>query len=328
MGEIFGMAGSIASSAISANAMKDATKMQLDALNNQRQAVYNELNPESVQGQATSADTERAKNRLALQGIIDPQLLNQRYAAESAIGNDLGTLGQNSNAVAGQATSEALAGVPGLKAARDKLIDAAMRELNAGATLPPDVQNEIVRTGLEKTGQMSGQATAQGFGGQVLRKMLGSAGINLQFQRQQAASNLIGQAQNLETQRQAILGTLFPNLATTQLNTLKGKQSVLQQSDSLVPQAGLGGTDITNLLLARVGSTNQLAQSAANAASQGAIGQAQAWNQGLGAATGYGAALLPSARSGWNSLFGSSGSSGGGGGSSFDYNTALDALGL
>ena len=306
MGEIFGMAGSIASAAISAGAMKDATQMQIDALNNQRAALYNDLNPDVINNAATGADTERAKNRLALQGITDPALLQARYNAEAGIGNDLSQLGVNSNAVANQATSEALAGVPGLKTARDKLIDTALQELNAGATLPPDVQAEMVRTGLEKTGQMSGAATTQGFGGQVLRRQLGTAGQNLMFQRQQAATGLIGQAQDLETKRQAILGTLFPNLATTQLNTLQGKQSVLGQSDSLVPNAGLGGTDISNIWLARVGAQNQLAQNAANAASQGAMGQAQIWNKGLGSATNYGAALAPSTQSGWNSIFGSS----------------------
>lgn len=310
MSEIFGAAGQVASAAISAGAIKDATKMQLDALNQQRQFVFDQLDPNKVGGYASQADTDRAKNRLALQGIIDPEALKQRYASESKISSELANIGADSGEVAGVAAREAVAGVPKLKEARDRLIDQALKELDAGATLPPDVQNEIVRTGLERAGQTSGAASAKGFGGQILRKVLGTAGLDLQTQRQQKAVALTNAAQDLETKRQAILGTLFPNLSTVQLNNLKGAQSVLAQSNQMVPESGLGGTDIANLWLSRVGATNQLAQSAADAAARGGMAQAQVWNQGLGAAVNYGASALPSTKSAWTSLF-----SGGGGGS-------------
>jgi hypothetical protein len=238
MSDIFGAAGQVASAAIAADATKSATRMQVDALNKQRDFVYSQLNPDLINSQATSADAERAKQRLALQGITDPELLKQRYASEAKIGQSLETLGNQSSAVSGAATSEALAGVPKMKEAQQKLIDAALKELDAGATLPPDVQNEIVQTGLERAGQTTGSASAHGFGGQILRKMLGQAGIELQNQRQAKATALTSAAQQLETQRQQILGTLFPNLNTVQLNTLKGQQSVLAQANQSVPEAG------------------------------------------------------------------------------------------
>lgn len=312
MSDIFGAAGQVASAAIAADATKSATRMQVDALNKQRDFVYSQLNPDLINSQATSADAERAKQRLALQGITDPELLKQRYASEAKIGQSLETLGNQSSAVSGAATSEALAGVPKMKEVQQKLIDAALKELDAGATLPPDVQNEIVQTGLERAGQTTGSASAHGFGGQILRKMLGTAGIELQNQRQAKATALTSAAQQLETRRQQILGTLFPNLNTVQLNTLKGQQSVLAQANQSVPEAGLGGTDIANLWLARVGSTNQLAQSAADAAARGATAQGQIWGNAIGSATRYAA---PAAGAGttslWNSILGSGGGSGG-----------------
>lgn len=321
MSEIFGAAGQVASAAITAGAMEHATQMQIDALEKQKEFVYSQLDPNKIGDYATSQDTQRAKDRLALQGITDPELLKQRYASQKSITDQLEGLGSGVNDVSGVAAKEAIAGVPGMKQAQQQMIDAALKELSAGATLPPDVQNEIVQTGLERAGQTSGAASAHGFGGQILRTMLGKAGIDLQNQRQAKAAALTDAASTLESRRQQILGTLFPNLSTVQLNTLKGTQGVLSQSNGMVPEAGLGGTDIANLWLARVGATNQLAQSSADAAARGGAAQAQAWNSGLGAAVGYGASALPSTASLWKSVMGS----GGGGGGDAALNDAMDA---
>jgi hypothetical protein len=315
MSEIFGAAGQIASAAIAAGATKDATQMQIDALNKQRDFVYNELSPDKVGGAATSADMQRAKDRLALQAITDPELLKQRYNSENKISGQAAQIGEGQGAqVAQTAASEAIAGVPKMKEVQQQLIDAALKELSLGATLPPDVQNEIVQTGLERAGQTQGTASAKGFGGQILRQVLGKAGIDLQNQRQAKATALSSAASDLESKRQQILGTLFPNLSTVQLNNLKGSQSVLSQSNGMVPEAGLGGTDIANLWLSRVGATNSLAQNSADAAAKGGMAQAQIWNQGIGGAVGYGASALPSTQSLWNSVLGG----GGGGGSVAD----------
>lgn len=295
--------------------------MQIDALNKQRDFVYNELSPDKVGGAATSADMQRAKDRLALQAITDPELIKQRYASENKISGQADQIGEGQGAqVAQTAASEALAGVPNMKEVQKQLIDAALKELSLGATLPPDVQNEVVQTGLERAGQTQGTASAKGFGGQILRQVLGKAGLDLQSQRQAKATALSDAASNLETKRQQILGTLFPNLSTVQLNNLKGSQSVLAQSNGMVPEAGLGGTDIANLWLSRVGATNTLAQNSADAAAKGGMAQAQIWNQGIGNAVGYGASALPSTQSLWNSVLG------GGGGGGNDTAAAAAAL--
>jgi hypothetical protein len=286
MGDTFGIggiaqaAGSVAAASITAGAMKDATQMQIDALQRQKDFVFKQLDPNTINPLATQADIERAQNQLALQSKIDPELLAQRYKSEQAIGETAAGLGAGSTSeqVAATAAREAVAGVPGQKEAQKALVDAALKEISQGATLPPDVQAELVKAGLEKTGQVQGTANAaSGVGGQVLRTVLGTAGLNLKFQREQQAATLTKSAQDLEESRQKILGTLFPNLQATQLRTLGAQQSVLQQSNAMAPSAGLGGSDVANLWLARVGATNQLAQSQANAAAQGAARQGQIW---------------------------------------------------
>lgn len=297
MSEIFGAVGSIASAAIQAGAIKDATKMQIDALEKARKFMYDELDPSKVNLQALDADITNAKNRLALQAEIDPDLLATRYETEARIRKQAGELGLSSMEVQDQAVQEALAGGSTASQGKQALIDAALQQLSEGATLPSDVQAELVRAGLEKSGMVTGAASPKGIGGLLTRQLLGSAAIQLQQQRQQQAAGLLGQAQNLESSRAQILGQLFPNLATTQLNTLAGQGNVLTQSNAIMPNAGLSGNDVANLWLARVGASTSLSKDAANAAAAGKLGQAQAWQTGFGSAINFGANALPSTSS-------------------------------
>lgn len=307
MSEIIGAAGSIAGAAISANAIKDATDAQIKALQKQQKFVYSELEPGKINQQALAADRERAKNQLALQAIIDPELLRQRYAAQAGTSAQLAELlGGNTEAdrVASQAAAEALGGNAGLEAGKNALIDAALQELHAGATLPPDLQAELVQTGLQKSGKVTGGAGGSGVGGQLLTNILGSAGLQLQAQRQERAAGLLGQAQSLENSRASILGSLFPQLEASNLNKLGAADTVFKTSAAAAPEAGLGGSDVANLWLARVGAQNQLAQSAADAAAKGGFAQAQVINQGIGGATAALGKAAPTTQSFYNSIFG------------------------
>jgi len=295
MSDIFGAVGAVAGAAIQANAIENAADAQIRALERQRRFVFQQLDPATVGGQATAADLDQIRNRLSAQALFDPSLLQARYNASDAILQQAQDLGPGSTAarVGGVAAEEAIAGVPGMGDLKTRLIDEALKEINAGATLPPDVQAELVKAGLEKSGMVTGAASPRGVGGNVLRELIGTAGLALKAQRQERAAKLAGDAQSLEESRQRILGTLFPNLSTVQLNQLAGQQSVLNQSNAMVPEVGLSGQDVANIWLARVGATNQLAQSAADAQARAGMGIAQAWQQGLGNAVGYAAARNP-----------------------------------
>jgi len=284
-GALFGAAVGVASGIMQANAIEEATEKQIEALEKQRQFVFDQLNPARIGTQARAADVRRAQERLRLQGIVDPELLAQRYQAEKAISDRLaGLQGDEADRVAAVAAQEAIRGTQGLEDVKTKLIGEAMSELNAGATLPPDVQAELVQAGLEQGGAATGRASGRGIGGNILRELIGTAALKLKADRQARATQLAQAAQEMDVRRQSILGTLFPNLAAKSLGKLQATQSVLQQSNQMVPEAGLGGTDIANLWLARVGATNQLAQSAADVAARGGIGQAQVLGSTLGAA--------------------------------------------
>lgn len=284
MGGLFGAIGGIIGSKIQADAAKEATAMQISALKRQREFVYNELEPSKISGLASAADVERAKNRLALQAITDPALLSSRYAAQDQIANQLGNLTSGSgDALAQEAAAAAMQTNPQIMALKNRLLDTAAQELELGGKLPDDVQAELVKAGLERSGMVSGTASPKGLGGNIVRQMVGERGLALRNDRIQRAAALTQAAQELENKRTSVLASVFPGLKSLQLANLNAAQSVLTQSNQMVPEAGLGGSDIANLWLARVGATNQINQSAADIASRGVIQQGQALSQGIGA---------------------------------------------
>lgn len=305
MSEIFGAIGSIASASITADAIKDATATQVKALEKQRKFVYDELEPGKVGGMATAADIDRAKQQIALQGIIDPALQRSRYAAEQGLEQSLAGLGQGAaEDVAAQAASEALGSTGDFNALKKRLIDTALSEIDAGASLPPDLQAELVKTGLERGSAATGTANALGLAGNETRRLIGQEGLALQASRQGRAAALGQAAQSLEANRAQILGSLFPSLKANQLATIEGQRGIFNVAAGATPEAGLSGKDIAQLWLARVGATGQIGVSAADAAAKGALAQAQALGTGLGAATASIGKALPSTSQVYNGIFG------------------------
>jgi len=161
MGDVLGFVGQIGAAAIQSGTTTDVTRMQLDALQKQQKLVYNSLDPNVIGPQATAADVQRAQQQLALQGQIDPALLQTRYTAEGGINSQLQQiLASNAPAdqVSREAATQALTPTPGLTDAKNKLVDAALEDLKGGATLPPDLEAQIVQHGLERSGQVTGRA--------------------------------------------------------------------------------------------------------------------------------------------------------------------------
>jgi hypothetical protein len=236
-----------------------------------------------MQPAVLAADQARAKNQLALQGEIDPNLLAGRNIATAQMVDELAQNGVISGQVAEQATKEVMEGAQAVQS-KTALIDAAMEHLRQGATLPPDVQAELVQAGLEKSGMATGRSTAQGIGGTMLRTILGQAGINLQFQRQQQAEQLLASASNLEAQRSNVLNNLFPNLSNLQSQNLSRAAGVFSTSEGAMPSAGMSGTDVANIWLARVGAANSLTQQQGNVSANAALAQGQLASNAWGSA--------------------------------------------
>ena len=294
MGDVLGFVGTIVGSEISAAAQRNIAQKQIDAIERQRQFVFDQLDPKKLAAAAKTQDIADAKARLELQKQIDPSLFAARKTAQEGIEKSLADLqGGNTQAVADQAAKEALAGTDVAARAKQQLIDAALQQLSLGASLPPDIQAELVKAGLEKGGMVTGAASPKGFGGQLTRQVLGSGAFALQQQRQQAASSLLGRAQELESQRSQLLGTLFPNLAALQLNKLKGQEGALAFSNDMMPSSGLSGKDIVNLWLNRVGATSSLDSQKTQAQYMGGMNTAAELQKGFAGATAYAANAFP-----------------------------------
>jgi hypothetical protein len=287
MGEIFGAAGSIVSAQMQADAIEDATRMQIEALEQQRRFVFQNLKPSRVSEAARAADVERAEQRLALQQRIDPALLATRFVSQEKL-FELAREGAESagDQVAAQLFEE-VSGAPDarLEQLRGTLLDQALDEIEAGATLPPDVQAELVQAGLEGAGTVGAGSDVRGLAGKLTRKLIGSEALNLKKARQDQAIRLGQASEDITARRLGILGSVFPALKNLQTQNIQQQQALFQTANQAVPEAGLGGSDVANIFLARVGATNQLAQSAADAAARGAIQQAGALQQMVGGVT-------------------------------------------
>lgn len=298
IGGVFSAVGSIVGAAISARATKKATKMQIQALERQQKFVFDQLEPGKINIAAKKADVQRAKARLALQGKLDPDLLRARYAAQEKMLRGVEEIGAAPSDVAAQtafdeATAQATTGVAAQL--KQRMIDAALEELDMGATLPSDVQAELVKAGLERSGTVLGAATPRGLGGNIARSMIGERALALKAERQARAQTIAQTAQALESNRNQLMLSLFPQLQQQQLKNLAAATGTLQASAAELPQAGLGGESIANIWLARVGATSQLGQAQADAAARGTMAQGQIWGTALGTASQFGGQALNTA---------------------------------
>jgi hypothetical protein len=285
--EVFSAGASIYSAKMQANAVKDAANTQVKALREQRDYVYANLNPEVMQEAATSADVTRAKQQLALQSELDPALTQMRYLTEENLLKAAQEGGASpGDKMAAQLFEEAMPEDQKQVELKNKLLDAAIAEIDQGAVLPPDVQAELVKAGLERSGTIGTGTSSRGLAGQLTRKLIGNEAIALKAARQEQAVRLGTAASGLQEQRLKTLSTVFPQLKALQTQNVATQASLLGTAESMTPEAGLGGQDIANIFLARVGATNQLAQGVANAKAQEGLGIAKAWSSALGTAGG------------------------------------------
>jgi len=253
-----------------------AAATQAKAAKRAKELAWTNLDPAVVNAQAQQADIERAQQRLALQAQIDPALAELRHTAQGQLLDQSKQIGQGTpQELAALAASNAIAGDQQTTDLKQRLIDAALTELNAGATLPADVQAEFVKAGLERSGMATGGANTTGVGGVIAREVLGSGALALKQQRQEQAQKLIGTATALDTTRQQILGSLFPSINNMKLADLNATAGALGTANQFVPEAGLSGRDIAALWQERINAVNGINQMAANnrAANQQATGQ-------------------------------------------------------
>jgi hypothetical protein len=269
---------------IAAEASEDALHFQKQALAAQLKRLDN-LDPNALANQATLQDIARRANALLAQQQVDPALAAVRRIGAEQIVREAEQGSRSGDVLAEQLFQEVRTQDPKLAALKQQLLDEAKAELDAGATLPPEFQAELVRTGLERSGQAGFGTTGQGLGGVQLRKLIGSEGLALKQARQSQATQLAGAAQDIENARVNILGSVFPRLKDLATSNLSRAQSIFGTGESTVPGVGISGEDVVNINLTKAGAQNQIISQSADKMAQGAIAQGKMINQLIGAGT-------------------------------------------
>jgi len=193
---------------------------------------------------ADERDTARFAKGFEVQKEFDP---TTAAAREKASANMLAGLQDDpkANALLSALQDESLKDSPLRGQIIDQLFAGAKSDLEAGATLPPEFQAELVRAGLEKTGRAGVSPDMRGAAGVVQRNLLGQAGLNLRAFNRDQASKAVTLADQLKAQRASILGnaaTLTENTTTGRLARAKGVFDTTQP-----PAIGLKGSDVANI---------------------------------------------------------------------------------
>lgn len=304
-------AGAAASAVAKKSAADKAAKIQKNAIGQQQNILKKKLDPTVLNKLAQEADEERAKSRLALQKEIDPELAQLRQLGkEQLLANaSISEESKQSSQLANQLFQETKQQDPRLEALKNSIFDAAQSELDAGATLPPEFQAELVRAGLNQGSQAGIAISKDSIGGGVA-KALGLAGVQLQQQRQQSAQNLANTGQNLANARINILSSVFPKLRDLETTRRMEAAQNFGVGEATLPESGLSGQDLVNIEIAKQKGLADLLGQRAQVRAQ------QANNQGAytaaligagtsaisGAAGGFGGAVAPAAGGVSNSI--------------------------
>lgn len=153
---------------------------------------------------------------------------------------------------------EMLPADPELAQARTLLRQSAVRDLQLGATLEPEMQAELVRAGLEEAGTTGIGMDKAGPVTSRLGKLLGTAAFNIQSQRQARAAEALATADAVTASRANILGSLIQNAeAAREANRALATGSFAAAEATQKPSVGLRGADLLNLQLQNLALENQ-----------------------------------------------------------------------
>lgn len=252
-------------------AAKKAANLRISAIDKMK-----ELDIPGIQTASQEADKARFKGSLELQKELDPAAAEARKSGLEAVASSV--KGPEDERAA-TALEQALKGYEISEAdaqlVRAKLLSDAQKQLELGASLPPEFQAELVRSGLEKTSSAGLTPDKQGAAGQTLRKLIGGAGIQLQEQRRQSAVSSLQTVEASKASNASILQNLaqgFQSLLNSKAQRATNAATVGQQ---LLPAFGITGGDVANLNVANTNLFNNKLLAKGDAQAQKALASGQ-----------------------------------------------------
>lgn len=256
-----------------------ASKGQKKALMKQVKAVKSleQVDIARLKDLAATTDKENLANRLSAQKEVDPAMAALRAKGASGLLAGLEADragGESANALSAASADEAdkSQDTSGLIA---QLIEQARQDLAAGATLPPELQGELVRSGLESATSDSLGSTGQGVAGTRIRTLLGGAGLALKQQRQQSAQAAVSTADALKSSRQQRLSQIVGLDQSIRQGKAGRSAAATGMGQSTLPGGGIEGSDAGNLFVDNTNFRNQIKLSLANLGGQKNILNAQ-----------------------------------------------------
>lgn len=296
VGGLLGSGGQIVSGVINDRARADAYDTQKKGLAKQKAFLKDNFAPDKLAELSQKYDKGYLQRRLDLQKEFDPELAKVRQLGKEQlleqVQRDPSSLGTTQ--VANQLLRENLNENPASANIRSRLLEQAGKELDAGATLPPEYQAELVRAGLTGGARAGIGADKRSIGGTVSR-LLGGAGIQLQQQRENQAMNLAGTADALTQSRQKLLGNIFPSVAANESNAAQRAGAAFGLGQATLPESGLTGREVTGLDISQKQGELGLIQNRYDLSAQNKLARGRAMGNIIGAAAGgaVGNALSP-----------------------------------
>lgn len=280
------LAGTVASAAMQADAAGKAANARQNALANLKK-----LNIPQIQQDAQAADVSQIANSLATQKSLDPQAAALREkGAQGLLANLSNPDDAKAAAAAERMFSEQGGPDAGLEAVRSSLVADAQHQLALGSSLDPMFQAELVRAGLE--GGNTFAPAAKGMAGQTARKLIGSAGIQLEQQRRAAAQGDVAAAQGITTARANILSNLVNTLHSVGTTTQQRAGAAFGVGQGTLQPVGLTGKDVANLSIANTNQQNQATLAGGDIAANRALANGQFLSSLVGGATSFAGGLL------------------------------------
>lgn len=296
-------AGAAGSAYLQKKAGDKAAGAQMTALKGQQKILSEELSFGRINQAATEADRLRAKNRIALQQEIDPELAKVRELGKQKLLEEAQRpdASKGTQKIASQLVDENLKADPRMEALKDSIIGRAQQELDSGSQLPPEFQADLVRAGVAQGGQAGFHPESRSIGGSIARA-LGLGGEQLKQARQQQAVSLAGAATNLTQSRAGILASIFPTVKAAEDSRKADAAATFGIGDATLPESGLTGREAANIQTNRGNTLLKIQGQKGDIKAQQALTAGAANAAYVGAATSFATSAL-----------GSFGGSGGGG---------------
>lgn len=277
-----GAIGGIATSIIGADAKRKAANQRIEAIKSMEN-----IDPQKAAQLALDTDKTRFREQLKLQREQDPTLASVREKGAAGL---LGAFDTESDAsaevLAKTLATEAGADQTSIETLKSKLIEDARKDLEAGAELPPEFQAELLRSGFEQGAQAGFRPSNKGGAARTARTMLGSGGLALKEQRRQSAVSSASAVADLSTARMNILSRVIPTLQSIGGEKQRRAGFAFALANEAVPEAGLSGTEMANLDLARIHQQNQKQGMIGGLQAEKTLARGEMWSGIIGSATG------------------------------------------